>query len=251
MVSSLGACLRDDPVEADDDSTGVVTLGTPTAYSTSAYKLEGLSAICMNEAGDGVLVANDNGFVHEFGLDGTLKNTFSFPSPDDSHDWEGITRASDGKIYLSEERERGVYLLSADHKGVTLVSKGPKEDGFDENQGYEGIAAADGTLYIANQSKPFRVYTYFLKNGQWGTAFDVSGFQSLSDIFYDDADGSLWITDAKTQLLTQMKKDGTTLHAYDLSSFIKKPEGFCKDPVRKQFWFVCDKTSNLYKVDYQ
>ena len=248
MVSSLGACLRDDPIEGyGPDETTVYTLGTPTSFST---KLEGLSAICLNKAGDGLLVAEDNGHVYEFGFDGALKATYSFPSPNDSHDWEGITRAADGTIYLSEERERGVYIFNAEQKSVTLVSIGPKEDGYDENQGFEGIAAADGILYVANQSKPFRVYTYSLNGGQWGTAFDVTGFQSLSDIFYDTADKSLWITDAKTQTLTQMKTDGSVLHAYDIS-FVKKPEGFCNVPGRSEFWFVCDKTSALYKVTYK
>ena len=250
-VSSLTACLRDEPVIIDGgDEPGdvkVYTLGTPASYST---KLEGLSAICLNEAGDGLLVAEDNGHVYEFGFDGNLKNTCSFPSPNDAHDWEGITRAADGTIYLCEERLREVYKLNADHKGVTLVSKGPIEDGSEENQGYEGIAAGDGVLYIANQSKPFRIYSYTLKSGKWNNAFDVTGAQSLSDLFYDSEDGTLWITDAKTQLLTQINKSGTVLHDYDIS-FIKKPEGFCKVPGRKEFWFVCDKTSALYKVSYQ
>ena len=250
-VSSLTACLRDEPVVIDGgdetDDVKTYTLGTPTSFST---KLEGLSAICLNEAEDGLLVAEDNGHVYEFGFDGSLKNTFSFPSPNDAHDWEGITRAADGTIYLCEERLREVYKLNADHKGVTLVSKGPIEDGSEENQGYEGIAAANDILYIANQSKPFRIYSYSLKSGKWNSVFDVSGAQSLSDLFYDSEDGTLWITDAKTQQLTQINAKGTVLNDYDIS-FVKKPEGFCKVPGRSEFWFVCDKTSALYKVTYK
>ena len=126
MVSSLGACLKDEPVIIDDggDDVIVYTLGTQTYYNTG---LEGLSAICLNEAGDGLYVAEDNGHVYEFSLDGVQKNMFSFAKPDDAHDWEGITRAADGSIYLSEERTREVYKLSADHKSVSLVSKGPEE----------------------------------------------------------------------------------------------------------------------------
>ena len=258
-VSSLASCLRDEPVnivetetetkeeEKTDQATLEYVLGAPADYST---KLEGLSAICLNEAGDGLYVAEDNGRVYEFGLEGKLKDTFSVPSPNDAHDWEGITRAKDGKIYLCEERLREVYLLSADHKSVSKVSSGPYEDGGQENQGYEGIAAGDGVLYVANQSLPLRVYKYSLADKTWETAFDADWATSLSDIYFDSDDGTLWITDAKTQKLTQMTTGGEVIKDYDIS-FVKKPEGFCKDAARKQFWFVCDKTSKLQTVSYQ
>lgn len=251
MVSSLASCLRDEPVIVEQGSKPsegkVYTLGETTSFDTG---LEGLSAICLNEAGDGLYIAEDNGHVYEFGLDGKQRNKFSFPSPDNAHDWEGITRSADGKIYLCEERLREVYLLSADHKSVTKVSKGPYEDGGQDNQGYEGIAADDGVLYVANQSLPLRVYKYSLADKTWGSAFDANWATSLSDIFYDSEDGTLWITDAKTQKLTQMTTGGEVIKDYDIS-FVKKPEGFCKDSARKQFWFVCDKTSKIQAVSYK
>ncbi len=249
-VSSLSACLRDDPVNGGETlEYKTYTLGTPSSFET---QLEGLSAICLNEAGDGLLVAEDNGHIYEFGLDGQLKNSYTVPNPDGRTkvDLEGIALAADGKLYVCEERYREVYLLGADHKTLTLLSTGPKEAGAEDNQGYEGIAAGNGVLYIANQSKPKRVYTYSLTTKEWATAFDADWATSLSDLYYDKEDGTLWITDAKTQKLTQLKADGTKLHDYDIS-FVKKPEGFCKDPVNKKFWFVCDQTSRLYSVSYQ
>jgi uncharacterized protein YjiK len=238
LVSSLGACLKDEPV----------TGGATTAEGEYPTGLEGLSAICLNEAGDGLYVAEDNGHVYEFDLEGKLKNTFSFPAPDNAHDWEGITRASDGSIYLCEERAREVYKLSADHKSVTLIYKGKKESGGKDNQGFEGIAAGpDGILYVANQSLPKRVYTYNLGSKAWATAFDADWAESLSDIYYDNGDGTLWITDAKTQILTQVKTDGTVLKNISIS-FVKKPEGYCKDTAHNAYWFVCDETAKLQKV---
>ena len=250
-VSSLASCLRDEPVIIDqgDDQVTTYTLGTPTSYDT---KLDGLSAICLNEAGDGLLVAEDNGHVYEFGLDGNLKKTNAMPNPDGRSkvDLEGIAKASDGSIFLCEERFREVWKLSADHKSMTLLSKGPEEPGGEDNQGYEGIAAGpDGILYVANQSKPFRVYTYSTASKAWATAFDVDWAQSLSDIYYDSEDKTLWITDAKTQKLTQVKTDGTKLQEISIS-FVSKPEGFCKDTARKLFWFVCDKTNKIFRVSY-
>ena len=253
-VSSLSACLRDDPVNGGKtDGPKVYTLGTPVSYETS---LEGLSAICLNESGDGLLIAEDNGHIYEFGFDGTSKKTLTVDKPashssGDKVDLEGITRSLDGTtLYVCEERYREIYQLGADHKTLTLLSTGPVEAGSEDNQGYEGIAAGDGVLYVANQSKPTRVYTYNLSTKTWATAFDASWATSLSDLYYDKEDGTLWITDAKTQKLTQLKTDGTKIHEYDIS-FVKKPEGFCKDPVNKKFWFVCDKTSKIQAVQYQ
>ena len=60
------------------------------------------------------------------------------------------------------------------------------------------------------------------------------------------------LNDAETQLVDdeiQMSGKGTVLKEYDIS-FINKPEGFCKVPSRKEFWFVCDKTNKIYKVSY-
>ena len=252
MVSSLGACLKDEPVIIDEGGGSQptsYTLGTPVSYDT---KLDGLSAISLNEAGDRLLVAQDNGNVLEFDFDGNLLKTNAMPNPDGRSkvDLEGITKASDGSIYLCEERFREVWKLSADHKSMTLLSKGPEESGSEENQGYEGIAAGPaGLLYVANQSKPFRVYTYKPATNAWDKAFDVDWAQSLSDIYYDSEDKTLWITDAKTQKMTQVKPDGTKLQEISIS-FVSKPEGFCKDTARKLFWFVCDKTNKIYRVSY-
>ena len=252
MVSSLGACLKDEPVIIDEGGGSQPTtysLGTPTSYYT---KLDGLSAICLNEAGDRLLVAQDNGNVLEFDFNGNLLKTNAMPNPDGRSkvDLEGITKASDGSIYLCGERFREVWKLSADHKSMTLLSKGPEESGSEENQGYEGIAAGPaGLLYVANQSKPFRVYTYKPATNAWDKAFDVDWAQSLSDIYYDSEDKTLWITDAKTQKMTQVKPDGTKLQEISIS-FVSKPEGFCKDTARKLFWFVCDKTNQIYRVSY-
>ena len=250
-VSSLSACLRDDDPPGPGDTTDptVLTFGEPMSFETN---LEGLSAICLNENGDGLLVAEDNGHIYEFGLDGILLKGNTVPNPDNRAkvDLEGITLAPDGKIYVCEERFREVWRLGDDHTHISLVSVGPQEAGAQDNQGYEGIAAGKDILYIANQSSPKRVYTYSLTTGDWATAFDADWATSLSDIYYDNDDGTLWITDAKTKKLTQLKTDGTVLHTYDIS-FVKKPEGFCMDKAHKRFWFVCDQTSRLVTVTYQ
>ena len=244
----FASCVRDVAYEGggktEEETADGGSASAKTEYNTG---LEGLSAICLNEAGDGLLVAEDNGHVYEFGLDGQLRNTFSFPSPNDAHDWEGITRAGDGTIYLCEERRREVYRLGKNHQEVTLISKGPEVSGSKDNQGYEGIAAGPGVLYVCNQSDPLRVYSYSLEKDEWTTAFDADWAESLSDIYYDSTDGTLWITDAKTQALTQLKTDGTILKTYGIS-FVDKPEGFCRDTAHGTYWLVCDKKAKLYNA---
>ena len=239
--------MKDGAAYEGGENGGKTEEGTDPARADYDTGLEGLSALCLNEAGDGLLVAEDNGHVYEFGLDGKLRNTFSFPSPNNSRDWEGITRAEDGTIYLCEERRREIYKLSKNHQDVTFISKGPSEAGAKDNQGYEGIAAGPGVLYVCNQSAPFRVYSYSLQKDEWTTAFDADWAKSLSDIFYDSTDGTLWITDAKTQTLTQLKTDGTILKTYSIS-FVEKPEGFCRDTAHGTYWFVCDKKAKLHKA---
>lgn len=246
-MSLLCSCVADKVYEDkvhEDEGEKEASTSEKADYTTG---LEGLSAICLNEAGDGLLVAEDNGHIYEFSLEGKLTNTLSFPAPDNAHDWEGITRADDGTIYLCEERLREIYKLSKNRESVTLVSKGPAEPDSKDNQGYEGIAAAPGVLYVCNQSNPYRVYRYSLDKKEWAVAFDVTWAESLSDIFYDSADATLWITDAKTQKLTQVKTDGTVLKTYNIS-FVNKPEGFCADKAHGSYWFVCDKKATLHKV---
>lgn len=256
MVSSLSACLEDEPYgggRTDDvpDGTPVYKLGAQTSYETG---LDGLSAICLNEAGNGLLVAQDNGNVLEYDFSGKLLKTNAMPNPDGRSkvDLEGIALSADGGIFLCEERLREVWKLSADHKSMTFLCYGPNETsetGYEENQGYEGIAAGPGVLYVANQSGPKRVYKYTMATGAWTTAFNADWATSLSDIFYDDEDGTLWITDGKTRMLTQVKTDGTRLQEIDIS-FVNKPEGFCKDKANQVFWFVCDKKKKIHKVSY-
>ena len=51
--------------------------------------------------------------------------------------------------------------------------------------------------------------------------------------------------------MTELKQDGAIVRVRGRGSFVKKPEGFCKDVTHKLFWFVCDKESKIYKVSYQ
>ncbi len=215
------------------------------SYATG---LDGLSSICLNEKGDGFYIAQDGGLLYEAGLDGTVKGTVPFKS---SHDWEGVTvNPADGTIYLCEEREWAIYKVNADHKDVTLVGRISVEGGV-SNKGFEGITYGKGFLYVANQASPSRIYKYSIKEKKVVSTMDISFAEYLSDIFYEESDGSLWITDSKKQRLTNIDAEsGETIAEYNIS-FVKKPEGFCLDKERKMFWFCCDKTGNLHSISYK
>lgn len=242
------SCLNDGEVHRngkDADATPVLyKMGTPEVFKTG---ITGLSAVCVNENGDGLYAALDDGLLYEVGLDGTVKGTVPFES---EHDWEGVTvNRADRTVFLSEERERAVYVLNADRKGVTKLTSIEVPESTDDNRGFEGIAFGNGNLYLANQALPKRVFVWSLKEEKVISSFDIEFATYLSDIFYDDRDGSLWITDSKKQALTNIRPDGSVIGSYDIS-FVKKPEGFCIDTVQKTFWFCCDSTGDLYKVSY-
>ena len=239
------SCIPDNEVGKDDKPV-LYKMGNKEVFETG---IVGLSAVCVNENGDGLYGALDDGLLYEIGLDGTVKGTVPFKS---EHDWEGVTvDRGTGTVYLSEEREWAVYKVNADKKGFTKVCAITVEGGTD-NRGFEGVAFGNGMLYLANQASPRRIYTWSLAEEKVvGTLdLDVSVANFLSDIFYDERNGSLWITDSKKQQLTNMKTDGTVIGVYDIS-FVQKPEGFCIDIANKTFWFCCDTTGKLYKVSYE
>ena len=250
-AAALNSCVEDAAYQTfeppkDEVPPGPVLyrLGTPVTYPTG---IPGLSSICLNEKGDGFYAAYDKGKLYEIGLDGTVKGIVPFES---SHDWEGVTvDRSDGTVYLCEEREWAVYKLNKARNGVTLVAQIDVEGG-ENNRGFEGIASAPGILYLANQDKPRRIFVYSLSESKVISTMDISFAKYLSDIYYDNTDGSLWITDSKRRTLTNIKTDGTIIGEYDIS-FVAKPEGFCMNPVRKQFWFVCDQTGNIHSISYE
>ncbi len=244
----MNSCVKDAaygvPETPSTPQPALYKLGTPKAYETD---VTGLSAICLNENEDGFYAAYDKGLLYEIGLDGKVKGTVPFET---SHDWEGVTvDRSDGTVYLCEEREWAVYKLNKDKKGVTLVAQVPVEGGTN-NRGYEGIASGPGVLYLANQDAPKRIYVYSLSQGKVTSTLDISFAKYLSDVFYDSKSGTLWITDSKSQALTNIKLDGTIIGTYDIS-FVTKPEGFCIDAKRKMFWFTCDQTGRLHSISYE
>ena len=105
-------------------------------------------------------------------------------------------------------------------------------------------------MYLANQDAPKRIYVYSLSQGKVTSTLDISFAKYLSDVFYDPTSATLWITDSKSQALTNIKLDGTVIGTYDIS-FVTKPEGFCIDAKRKMFWFTCDQTGRLHSISYE
>ena len=241
----------DEPSGEGGESGGEVAADknyTLSGENSSATGLEGLSSICLNEKKDGFYIAQDRGLLYEAGLDGTVKGTVPFKS---SHDWEGVTvNPDDGTIYLCEEREWAIYKVNTDRKDVSLVDKISVEGGV-SNKGFEGITYGNGFLYVANQASPTRIYKYSIKEKKVVSTMDIGFAEYLSDIFFEESDGSLWITDSKKQRLTNIDAEsGETIAEFNIS-FVKKPEGFCLDKERKLFWFCCDKTGNLHSISYK
>ena len=235
-----------DQITLEKNSNGCYILKDQKVYNTGVEP-SGLSSIILNQKGDGFYVAHDEGTLYEIGFDGTVKNTVPL---DPVNDWEGLTidRAT-GTIYICAERERKIYKADVATKKATLVLAGINE-GSADNRGYEGLAYGDGKFFIANQEKPKRIYTYDVASGTLLGSVDLEFPAYLSDLCYDDRDGTLWLTDSKRQVLSNIKTDGTIIAQYDIS-FVQKPEGFCLDTAHNLFWFVCDNTNKLHSASYK
>ena len=248
------SCLKDEEVHlTEPENEEPQQPVEETRYTLSDWKeyktgiAAGLSAIVLNERGDGFYAAHDKGLVYEIGLDGTVKGTVPFES---SHDWEGITvDRTDGTVYLCDEREWAVYKLSPNHQELIPVTAITVEGGT-ENRGFEGIACGGGNLYLANQDAPKRIYVWSLSGKKVTATLDLDFPLYVSDIYYDDTDGTLWITDSKRQALTNIRQDGTVVEKYDISA-VQKPEGFCMDRAHGRFWFTCDDTSKIHCVSFK
>ena len=255
------SCLKDDEVHLTDDTQqqtepsesglqkndkGYFILKDQKEYNTGVES-SGFSAIILNQKGDGFYVAHDEGTLYEIGFDGAVKNTVPL---DPVNDWEGLTidRAT-GTIYICAERERNRYKVDLPTQKATLVLAGINE-GSADNRGYEGLAYGDGKFFIANQEKPKRIYTYDVASGNLLGQVDLEFPAFLSDLCYDDRDGTLWLTDSKRQVLSNIKTDGSIIAQYDIS-FVQKPEGFCLDTAHNLFWFVCDNTNKLHSASYK
>ena len=230
----------------EKNDKGHYILKNQKVYNTGVEP-SGLSAIILNQKGDGFYVAHDEGTLYEIGFDGAVKNTVPL---DPVNDWEGITidRAT-GTIYICAERERKIYKADLASKKATQVLAGINE-GSADNRGYEGLAYGDGKFLIANPEKPKRIYTYDVASGTLLGQVDLDFPAYLSDLCYDDRDGTLWLTDSKRQVLANIKTDGTVIAQYDIS-FVQKPEGFCLDTAHDLFWFVCDNTNKLHSASYK
>ena len=225
---------------------GLYILKDQKVYETGVES-SGFSSIIMNENGDGFYIAHDEGLLYQTGFDGTVTSAVPL---DPVNDWEGLAMdRSTGTIYICAERERKIYKVDMGSGTATLVLAGINE-GSADNRGYEGLAYGDGKFFIANQEKPKRIYTYDVASGQLLSSVDLDFPAFLSDLCYDDRDGTLWLTDSKRQVLSNIKTDGTIIAQYDIS-FVQKPEGFCLDTAHGLFWFVCDNTNKLHSASYK
>jgi uncharacterized protein YjiK len=206
--------------------------------------ISGFSGICLGKTPDTYLALSDRNGLYEISEDGSINRRINALG---YQDMEGICiNTSNNQVYLVEETQMRVYRLSEDEKTLELFINVVVPQG-ESNKGIEGIACGKDTLYVVNQDAPPLLIKYSLTTGKevQRTELNFAGF--LSDIFYDNTDGTLWIADSKKQKIFHCDRNGEVIDDQNIS-FVKKPEALMVDRKSNVAWVGCDETGYLYKV---
>ena len=207
-------------------------------------QISGFSSLCLGNEKESFYVVSDKFGIYEINRSG--KTILKFPYSG-TNDWEAITKnPKNGDIYLADESQMAIYLLSDDRGSVSKIINIFISGGI-PNKGLEGLTFGNDTLYIVNQEAPTVLIKYSLssKTEISRTLLTFAGY--LSDIFYDSLDSSLWIVDSKQQKIFHCDLSGNVLTEQSIS-FIPKPEALFIDSSSKMAWIGCDETGRLYRV---
>lgn len=244
------------------------------SYATYPTEVEGFSGMCWKDDDKtGFYAVGDKGKIYELDLTGKIVSTVFDNSAKDKLaviDYEGITRATDGSIYVSTEDSAteqagetfpgcivrfsenfSKYEIVATIDNITTV----------KNQGYEGIAYyKEDIFFVANQSNPAKVFQYSLSNGIVADSDILTNADTdvteIADLFYDSVNDKLWILDSKTGRLARVNvSDKKFEQLYSVPAKTgevakENPEAFTIDVEHNMLWIGCDNVANkyLYKV---
>ena len=196
------------------------------------------SGITYHAARRSLFIADDSGSIHEVGLDGTLVQSKGLSE----RDIEGITVNPDtGMLYAAVEDDEAILELDAEtltiqrefridriFEGEQLLKKG--------GMGIEAIAFVPdashpegGTFWVGNQSFSLKpkdepsVICEVTVPLRSGTARDAAGtiinayrmnFIDISGLAYDAQGDHLVLVSDASNLLVELKKEGTILGRY-------------------------------------
>ena len=119
----------------------------------------------------------------------------------DRLDVEGIGRDESGRIYVSEEGNRWILRTDAEGKNVERldIDWKPVQKYFsgDPNASFEGVAAGDGKIFVANERSVGRIIVVDQKSLKILDDFQVQPIGMIArDVHYSDLSwfkGELWV----------------------------------------------------------
>jgi len=162
----------------------------------------------------------------------------------DRYDIEGITEDALRRIYLCEEANRWILRFDARLQRVERlkIDWAPVQKYFnpaDRNASFEGIAAGDGRLYVANERQRGRVIVVDLATLKVVDDFEVrSSVASLWGPQYSDLGwfrGELYVLMREDHVVLRVNPHShQVLEEYDFSGIESAPE----NKYRKLYWFA-------------
>ena len=219
--------------------------GTDSATYTklSTVGLSGLSGLCMTPDSSLLYAVCDGGILYKLNLDGTTNSKVY----EGTNDFEAVTvNPSTGDIYLADEGTMTVWHLNSGllEKVVTISIPNAVS-----NKGLEGLTYGNGNLYIANQASPTKIFVYNLTSKTITKEVTITFAGYLSDLCYDQKDGSIWIMDSEKQSIYHCSADLNLLKTYSVA-FITKGEALSVDYNNKCYWVGSDANSSIWKIPF-
>jgi hypothetical protein len=148
--------------------------------------------------------------------------------PPRNHDVEGLSRDSQGRIYMCEESRRRILRFDpATKKGEVLdIDWTPVRkyfDSKDSNASFEGVAVGGDTLYVANERNVGRIIAIDLKTLKIKEHFQVSpADRPARDVHYSDLSwfaDQLWVLCRESHCVLRVDpKSHKVLGEYDYSN---------------------------------
>ena len=184
-------------------------------------------------------VGDSDSKVYKLNLNGTVIKSFVI----NGEDLEGITVIDSIHLAVILERTREVVIVDTSGKEV-------KRKQFDLkgrlNEGLEGICFDFSTreFYLVNEKRPGLLIK---TDSSFNEIFrkELKLAKDYSDIFFSQADNTLWILSDESKKIIQTDLEGKMIKEYQIN--VQQPEGLVVDHINKKVFIVSDKKEEFYE----
>lgn len=184
-------------------------------------------------------VGDSDSRVYKLDLNGNIVRSFLI----NGEDLEGITVIDSINLAVILERTREVVIVDTSGKEV-------KRKQFDLkgrlNEGLEGICFDFSTreFYFVNEKRPGLLIK---TDSSFNEIFrkELRLAKDYSDIFFSQADNTLWILSDESKKIIQTDLEGKMIKEYQIN--VQQPEGLVVDNKNKKVYVACDRKELLYE----